>query len=200
MVKSTFKQKVTLFVRLQWYVPCLTGDKQKSRKQVCRRLFHFNLSLNLPPDSGDVGASLATLWKKWLADFEMFTVAAGIRDKTQKRALLLYQAGSRVREIVGQLEETGAADAYDTATSKLAAYFEPQTNRRYDVYCFRQAHQEPNETLDQYHTGLQTLAVPCEFEVNLTLELEEQVIIGELPLAFASKHFATPNTTSKPCC
>ena len=65
------------------------------------------------PDSGDVGASLATLWKKWLADFEMFTVAAGITDKTRKRALLLYQAGSRVREIFEQLEETGAADAYD---------------------------------------------------------------------------------------
>ena len=47
------------------------------------------------PDSGDVGASLATLWKKLLADFEMFTVAAGITDKTRKRALLLYQAGSR---------------------------------------------------------------------------------------------------------
>ena len=32
------------------------------------------------PDSGEVGASLATLWKKWLADFEMFTTAAGITD------------------------------------------------------------------------------------------------------------------------
>ena len=130
------------------------------------------------PDSGDVGASLATLWKKWLADFEMFTVAAGITDKTRKRALLLYQAGSRVREIFGQLEATGEADDYDTAKKKLTEYFEPQKNRRYDVYCFRQAHQEPNETLDQYHTRLRTLAVPCEFGDNLAFELEEQIIIG----------------------
>ena len=130
------------------------------------------------PDSGDVGASLATLWKKWLADFEMFTVAAGITDKTRKRALLLYQAGSRVRVIFGQLEATGEADDYDTAKKKLTEYFEPQKNRRYDVYCFRQAHQEPNETLDQYHTRLRTLAVPCEFGDNLAFELEEQIIIG----------------------
>ena len=88
------------------------------------------------PDSGEVGASLATLWKKWLADFEMFTTAAGITDNTRKRALLLYQAGSRVREIFGQLENTGANNAYDTAKAKLTEYFEPQTNRRYDVYCF----------------------------------------------------------------
>ena len=51
------------------------------------------------PDSGEVGASLATLWKKWLADFEMFTTAAGITDNTRKRALLLYQAGSRGSKI-----------------------------------------------------------------------------------------------------
>ena len=64
----------------------------------------------------------------------MFTVAAGITDKTRKRALLLYQAGSRVREISGQLEATGIADDYDTAKKMLTEYFEPQKNRRYDVY------------------------------------------------------------------
>jgi len=36
------------------------------------------------PDSGEVGASLATLWKKWLADFGMFITAAGITDDTRK--------------------------------------------------------------------------------------------------------------------
>ena len=93
----------------------------------------------------------------------MLTIAAGITDPTHKCALLLYQAGSRVREIFGQLEDTGAIDAYDTAKARLTEYFEPQTNRRFAVYCFRQAHQESNETLDQYHTRLRTLAVPCEF-------------------------------------
>ena len=130
------------------------------------------------PNSVEVGASLATLWKKWLADFEMFITAAGITDDTRKRALLLYQAGSRVREIFGQLENTGENNAYDTAKAKLTEYFEPQKNRRYDVYCFRQAHHEPQETLDQYHTRLRTLAVPCDFGDNLTFELEEQIIIG----------------------
>ena len=83
-------------------------------------------------DSREVGACLATLWKKWLADFEMFTTADGCTDNTRKRALLLYQAGSRVREIFGQLENTGADNVYDTAKAKLTENFEPLTIRGYD--------------------------------------------------------------------
>ena len=49
--------------------------------------------------NAEVGASLATHWKDWLDDFEMFLLASGITDDTRKRALLLYQAGPRVREI-----------------------------------------------------------------------------------------------------
>jgi hypothetical protein len=61
-------------------------------------------SVNIPPPhefnpDSEVGASLATRWITWMEDFEMFLTASGIKDETQKRALLLYQAGSRVREI-----------------------------------------------------------------------------------------------------
>ena len=128
------------------------------------------------PDA-EVGASLSTCWKKWLADFEMYILASGITNNTRKRALLLYQAGSRVREIFAQLPDTGNAAAYDTAKERLTDYFEPQKNRRYDVYVFRNTYQEQHETLDQYVTRLRTLAQPCEF-ADQNFELEEQIIIG----------------------
>ena len=128
------------------------------------------------PDA-EVGVSLAACWKTWLTDFDMFLAASSITDNTRKCALLLYQAGARVREIFAQLHDTGNADAFDTAKQKLTAYFEPQKNRRYDVYIFRKAFQGPNETLDQYHTRLKTLADPCEF-ADLDFELEERIIIG----------------------
>ena len=54
-------------------------------------------------------------------------------------ALLLHQAGHRVREIFRQIPETGDASDYDTAKNKLKAHFEPQQNRTYAVYYFRQA-------------------------------------------------------------
>ena len=47
----------------------------------------------------EVSASSAKRWNTWIAKFKMFITARGIQDKKQKRALLLYQAGSRVREI-----------------------------------------------------------------------------------------------------
>eukprot|EP00112_Aurelia_sp_Birch-Aquarium-sp1_P010543 Seg2247.1 transcript_id=Seg2247.1/GoldUCD/mRNA.D3Y31 product="hypothetical protein" protein_id=Seg2247.1/GoldUCD/D3Y31 len=107
----------------------------------------------------------------------MCIAASGITNNVRKRALLLYQAGARAREIFTQLEDTGAADAFDTAKQKLTAYFEPQVNKRYNVYVFRKTVQGPEETLDQYHTRLRALADPCEF-ADLDFELEEQIIIG----------------------
>ena len=101
-------------------------------------------SVNIPPPpefnpDSEVGASLATRWITWMEDFEMFLTASGIKDDTQKRALLLYQAGSRVREIFRQLADTGDAHDYKIAKDKLRDYFEPQKNRRYEVFKFRQA-------------------------------------------------------------
>ena len=125
----------------------------------------------------EVGASLATRWWKWLMDFEMFLTASGITSNAHKRALLLYQAGSRVRDIFAQLPDTGEANDFEIAKEKLTQHFQLQKNVRYDVYVFRKAFQQKDETLDQYHTRLRTLAEPCEL-TNLYIELEEQIIIG----------------------
>ncbi len=73
----------------------------------------------------------------------MFLTASGITDNTCKRALLLYQARGRVREILKQIPNNGAADSFDTAKTKLHDYFAPQKNKRYEVYKFRQTTQEP---------------------------------------------------------
>ena len=74
----------------------------------------------MPPFSdAEIGASVGPRWKVWLQDFETFLVATDITDNKCKRALLLYQAGSRVREIFRPLSDTGAADAYQTAVTKL---------------------------------------------------------------------------------
>ena len=123
----------------------------------------------------EIGASLAAKWRLWIEDFEMFILASGITDPKRKRALLLYQAGQRVREIFRQLQDTGTEADYDTAKTKLQEYFEPQHNRRYAVYRFRQAKQEAHETLDQFHTRLRSLAQTCNFH-DVDFEIEQQII------------------------
>jgi hypothetical protein len=139
-------------------------------------------SVNIPPPpefnpDSEVGTSLATRWITWMEDLEMFLTASGIKDETRKHALLLYQASSRVREIFRQLTDTGNAEDYQTAKDKLREHFEPQKNRGYEVFKFRQAKQETNETLDQFHTWLQVLAQTCSFN-DADFEIEQQIIIN----------------------
>ena len=56
----------------------------------------------------------------------MYITASEITDSKRKRALLLYQAEPRVREIFKQIPETGTDADYDIAKQKLKAYFDPQ--------------------------------------------------------------------------
>ena len=61
-------------------------------------------------------------------------------------------------------ENEKPGDEYETAKAQLQAYFEPQENRHYEVYRFRQTTQAASDTLDQYHMRLHTMAQPCEFQ------------------------------------
>ena len=135
----------------------------------------------LPPfDPGlGIGASVGPRWRTWLADFETFVIANDITNDKRKRALLLYQAGSRVREIFHQLPDTGEDTDYQRAVGKLNGYFEPQKNRLYEVYQFRQTKQRPEEALDQFHTRLRILSQTCEFAADsLDFELMIQIVVG----------------------
>ena len=140
----------------------------------------------------EVEASLATRWKNWIADFDMFIIASGITDPKRKRALLLYQAGPRIREIFKQIPDTGNDDDYERAKDKLREHFEPQKNRRYEVYRFRKATQEPQETLDQFHTRLRSLAETCEF-AEVEFEIEQQIIIGGTSSKIRKNALRDPN-------
>ena len=134
----------------------------------------------MPPFNPDdeVGENQAIPWRTWLADFKMFLAANNITNKTRQRALLLYQAGPRVREIFRQFPDPGTDDDVAKAEELLTAYFEPQKNRLYEVHKFRQAKQGASETIDQFHTRLHSLAKNCEFfDVNFD-EIMVQIVIG----------------------
>ena len=66
-----------------------------------------------------------------------------------------------MQEIFETLPETGKD--YATAQAKLVKYFSPKKNVDYQEFQFHQAVQQPGETMDQFVTRLQKLAVTCEF-------------------------------------
>ena len=69
------------------------------------------------PDA-ELGASLATRWNTWIADFVELRM-----QNASVRYVLLYQAGQRVREIFCQIPETGTDSDYKIAKDKLTEYF-----------------------------------------------------------------------------
>ena len=85
----------------------------------------------------------------------------------------MYQAGEATQEIFDMLPETG--EDYATAQEKLDACFSPKKNINYQIFQFRQAVQQPGETVDQFVTRLRKLAATCEFH-SISKEIKSAII------------------------
>ena len=102
-------------------------------------------------------------------------MASNTKGPSRKRALLLYQAGPEVHEIFKTLPNTGDEKDFDKAVQALTKNFEPEKNRIYQTYMFRQATQQENENIDKYHTRLRQLSNHCEF-ANIEFEIKMQIV------------------------
>ena len=82
-------------------------------------------------------------------------------------------AGEATQELLETLPET--EEDYATAQVKLDTYFSLKTNVDYQIFQFRQAVQQPGETVDQFVTRLRKLALTCKFD-NIAKEIKSAVI------------------------
>ena len=135
---------------------------------------NFTLHMSRFNPDTHIGASVAPNWKLWVNDLNTFLVANDITDTKRQRAMLLFLAGPRVRDIFRQLPDIGDDADFETALVKLNEYFEPQKNRVYEVYKFRQAKQQPHENIDKFHTRLHSLGETCKFH-DLDFEIMLQI-------------------------
>ena len=108
---------------------------------------------------------------------ENFLLAMDIDDHTRKRALLLHYIGPSAFDVFETLSDTGDEKDYKTAMERLTEHFTPQRNIEYEIYLFRQARQQPQETLDQFVTRLRQLASSCEF-ASVDKEIKSQIILS----------------------
>ena len=127
-----------------------------------------------PFDIHDDGA-IAQHWRKWIKRLENLFVAAAITDKKRQRTLLLYYAGEEVCEIFETLVDTG--DDFTTAKEKLTEYFDPKKNVEYEIYTFLQARQNPDESMNAFHSRLRQLSATYEFD-DVDKEIKSQIILS----------------------
>ena len=130
-----------------------------------------------------------------MADFKTFLTASNVTNEARQCALLLHQAGPRIREIFRHFPEPGADDDIARAEQLLTIYFEPQKNWVYEVYKFRQAQQGMSETIDQFHTRLRSLLTNCEFSDDL--EIMVQIVIGGKSSRIRKQALRDPKYTLK---
>eukprot|EP00795_Rhopilema_esculentum_P004495 gene4495-20741_t len=140
-------------------------------------------------------ANACNAWKRWVSRFEQYLVAADIKDDKRKRALLIYLAGEPVADILNTIPDNG--DDYKTALEKLTGHFEPQKNLLHKTYLFRQARQEPNETLGQFHVRLQNLASRCDFGDRKEFEILLQIVTNGSSSRLRKKALRDPKYTLK---
>ena len=79
----------------------------------------------------------------------------------------------------------------DKAITALTNYFTPKKNLAYEEYKFREAAQEPGETLTTYYTRLKQLSLTCEFH-DADREIKTQIIQHCVSHKLRRKALATP--------
>ncbi len=119
-------------------------------------------------------------WTRWLQSFETFLLAVGLTDVSaaHKKALLLHCLGAEGQRVLGALE-SGTTSDYDTAVELLNAHFASPQSALLRRFLFRQRHQLPGESVQQYVANLRGFASTCKFGA-----LQEVYTAG--PTVFAS--------------
>jgi hypothetical protein len=125
----------------------------------------------LPPfdTSGDI-TSLHQRWERWRDQFLIYTVAAGVANAAQKRALLLHMAGPDVQEIVTTLPDVG--DTAETIITKLDGFFEVKKNVTKERQNFIAMNPKPGENFTSFVARLKGCARNCAFGAD---ESDKQV-------------------------
>ena len=137
-------------------------------------------------------------WTQWIERFNTILIALNIKDPSSKRALLLYQAGPEVHEIFKTLPDTGDEKDFDKAVQALTKHFELGKNRIYQTYMFRQATQQENETIDDYHTPLRQLSKYCEF-AGVEFEIKMQIVCNGTSSRLGKKVLKGSDYSQKIC-
>ncbi|XP_057299437.1 uncharacterized protein K02A2.6-like [Hydractinia symbiolongicarpus] len=113
--------------------------RELATETCCVYIMARAVDISCPPHfdtNGDV-TSLGTRWKRWRNGFDLYLVAAGITDNTQKKALLLHCAGEDLRELFDTLPEPEAADGqndYVKACTALDTYVTAETSSSDDDF------------------------------------------------------------------
>ncbi|CAJ1049307.1 uncharacterized protein K02A2.6-like [Xyrichtys novacula] len=119
-----------------------------------------------PPPNLSLQGNLAENWKCWSQRFELFSVASGVSEKSEKVqcATFLHVAGEEAIKVCNTFVFADAEkDKIAVLKSKFKEYCEPRKNLTYIRHVFFTRAQKQSEPIDSYVTDLKSKAKDCEF-------------------------------------
>lgn len=119
-------------------------------------------------------------WNKWHNRLENLLIAMNITNNKRKKAMMLHLAGEEVNDIFETLTVADPGEGeneYDLAVGALTEYFVPNQNSEFQVFIFRQTHQEKDENIMAYYSRLKQLSNSCGF-ADANKEIKSQIISG----------------------
>ena len=121
-------------------------------------------------------SGLATKWLSWKASFEIFVVASGVTNDTQKRALLLHMGGGQLQKLFHTLPDTGDETDYAECVQALNKYFEIRKNVPKERQNFLSVSPEGGETINNFIIRLKKTVEHCEYGVEEENQIRDRVL------------------------
>ncbi|XP_070598257.1 uncharacterized protein [Erythrolamprus reginae] len=120
-------------------------------------------------------------WDAYLAKFDVFLEAAGMRDviDDRKRAIFLNYCGAEMFDLAQTLTDPAPANSvsWDALKTKLSAHFKPTKPAIVYRHQFSRMGQTESESINQFATRLRTVLSKCHFE-NPEARLIDALIFG----------------------
>lgn len=118
------------------------------------------------PKSMVMEGDIADNWRRFKADYEIYTKASGVSEKTKavQAAVLLHCIGRDAREIFKTFDLT-EEDKDDPAKimTQYDKYFLPMTNKSVERHKFNQRMQQAGESFEEFLADLRKISKNCEF-------------------------------------
>ena len=133
-----------------------------------------------PPNGLCLEGNLAENWKTWIQKLELYLIASGISEKSQKVqcATFLHVAGDEAIKVFNTMEFEEDEEDIEALKEKFRVYCEPRKNITYLRHMFFTRAQGKNESIDAYVTDLKNKAKDCEFGLLTDSLIRDRIVCG----------------------
>lgn len=104
---------------------------------------------------------IAQKWLKWCNRLKRLFNIKNVQDG-KKIDYLLFYGGEAIEDIYEQIKHND--DTFDDVVKKILDHFSPKSNKQMNIFKFRAARQEDDESFVEFLIRLRQLAKCCEFE------------------------------------